>query len=258
MVNRHWGLNRDPFAPGRGPFVETPGAQEAVERLVHVVESGDRRVKLSAPAGSGKSRILAEVAHRLRGPTRRVARVSAAPDLDAVAREFAERLGVRSRTPGEAPHGWRKLAEAVRLCRWQKLGVVLVVDDSQEAGPGVDWSRLARIDPHPATRLTLIVSGRASADGEAADPWELAVRLPAMSRTETAHYLECRLVDAGRVGPTFTPRAVTRLHGLTGGLPGGVDRLASLALVGGAVRRLEMISPEVVEGVAAECLPAGR
>ena len=38
--------------------------------------------------------------------------------------------------------------------------------------------------------------------------------------------------------------------------PRGVDRLASLALMAGALQRLERVGPEVVAGVARACLPA--
>ena len=45
-----------------------------------------------------------------------------------------------------------------------------------------------------------------------------------------------------------------RLHARSAGVPRGLDRLASLALLAGAVQRLEILSPEVVEGVARECV----
>ena len=58
---------------------------------------------------------------------------------------------------------------------------------------------------------------------------------------------------AGRAEPTFTPRALNVLHACSGGVPRGVARLGSLALMAGAVRGLEMITPEIIEGVALEC-----
>jgi hypothetical protein len=40
------------------------------------------------------------------------------------------------------------------------------------------------------------------------------------------------------------------------GIPRGLDRLGSLALMAGALRGLEIITPEVVEGAARECTPS--
>jgi type II secretory pathway predicted ATPase ExeA len=90
-------------------------------------------------------------------------------------------------------------------------------------------------------------------------PWQLAIRIPALTRSETARYLDEKLAAAGRPETVFTPRALSRLYDISGGIPRGIDRLGSLALMAGAARGLEMITPEVVTGVAAECsTPLGR
>ena len=145
------------------------------------------------------------------------------------------------------------------LSRVQKQHVVLVVDDAQmlEARADVrDLERLARIDPHPETRLSLIVAvseaGEMMASGSS--DWLLAIRLLPLTRSETLQYVGEKLAEAGRRDPVFSPRALTRLHDLTGGVPRGLDRLASLALMAGAARGLERIGPDVLEGVARECL----
>jgi type II secretory pathway predicted ATPase ExeA len=66
-------------------------------------------------------------------------------------------------------------------------------------------------------------------------------------------YLAAKLARAGCTEPLFTPRATTRLHALSGGVPRRIDRLAVLCLIAGAVRGLEAVLPEVVDGVAGEC-----
>ena len=258
MVGRYWGLSQDPFMPGGGPFVSCPGHSEAVERLVYAVESGERMASLRAPAGLGKTRVVAETLRRLRSPQRKLARVESPSEEVALWEVLAGRIGARSRAAHTSASAWRCLEDAVRLCRWQGQGVVLVVDHAQFAGPSADWRRLAHIDLQPATRLTLIVVGREVEWGEeGAESWELAIRLPPLSRDETTLYLEAKLADAGRAEPTFTPRAVTRIQALAGGVPRGVDRLASLALMAGAARRLEIVTPDVVDGVERECTTRG-
>ena len=99
--------------------------------------------------------------------------------------------------------------------------------------------------------------GRGPAEGMPdPGPWGLAIRLQPLTRSEAERFLTAKLAAAGRDEPAFTPRAITRLHALSAGVPRGLDRLASLALMAGAVRRLEMIPAEVVEGVARECVGA--
>ena len=86
------------------------------------------------------------------------------------------------------------------------------------------------------------------------------IRLPALTRSEAEQYLAAKLAAAGRDEPTFTPRALNRLHACSLGIPRGLDRLASLALMAGALRGLEIVTPDLIEGVTQECtLPtAGR
>ena len=258
MVGRHWGLTHDPFADGAGPFVETPGHREAAERLVHAIEVGERLVAVDAPAGLGKSRVLDHVLGRCRDPSRRIARVSAPVDGAGLLAGLAEGLGVRLPAAVGRSAAWKGLADAVRVCRFAGQSVVLAVDDAHvldRPADRHDLLRLPHLDAHPSARLTVVMMGRDSEEADPGpDPWGLAIRLAPLSRSETGLYLEAKLAGAGRAEVAFTPRAVTRLQALCGGVPRGLDRLASLALMAGAVRGLEIITPDVVEGAARECV----
>ena len=77
----------------------------------------------------------------------------------------------------------------------------------------------------------------------------LPARLKRLTRSETVAYLAGKLRGAGRNenDEVFTPRALTRLHAASEGIPRTIDRLALLALMSGAARGLEMITPEIVE-----------
>ena len=260
MWLRHWNLTRNPFDDRRVTFVETPKHTEAVSRLVHTIESAGRSARLLAGPGLGKSRVLARAIEATRSPTRRVARANGLTDGADLFATLATGLG--SRLVPDAPRStaWRALAEAARLCRWQGLHVVLAIDDCQglrEGADRLDLDRLDHLDPDPATRLTVLRVGRPSEQTD--DPslgitWDLAVRLGPLTRSEAGNYLASKLDDAGRPEPAFTPRALTRLHSLSGGIPRGLDRLATLALMATAVRGLEMVPSEVVEDASRECL----
>jgi hypothetical protein len=47
---------------------------------------------------------------------------------------------------------------------------------------------------------------------------------------------------------------VTRLHAWSEGVPRGLNRFATLALMAGAIQGLEVIPPDVVDAVARESL----
>lgn len=259
-VATHWQLAADPFAPAsRGPFIAVPGHAEAVARLRHVVESGDKLGKLEAPAGLGKSVVLTEALRQLRHPARRIARCTAAIDGAHLYASLAGGLTGRRLGAIARHHAWTALRDAARLAGRQRLSVVLAVDDAHTlAGPADqdDRHRLAALGEITGTPTTVLLAGRPDHLEEAtateAD-WLLTIRLPALSRDEAEAYLRARLEAAGRIGMVFTPRAVTRLHAIAGGVPRGLDRLASLALAAGAWQGSEAVTPEIVEAVANEC-----
>ncbi len=152
---------------------------------------------------------------------------------------------------------WRALAEAVRLCHWQKCHVILLIDDAHalsEPTDRLDLSRLVHLDPHPSARLTVIQSIRAT-DEPPIPPadWLLAIRIPPLTCSETHRYITTKLEAAGRTEPAFGPRALVRLHDLSGGSPRAIDRLATLALRGAAASGLERVPPDLIDAVALEC-----
>lgn len=256
MTRRHWKLTRDPFAGPSPAYVALPPHEEAVARLLHAIEAGDRSAVLDAGPGLGKTVVLRETLARTRHPGRRIALVSGPPDGLALWQALATALGMAVSDRGGA---WSALRDALRLCRLRGQGVVLAIDDAHLLAdrPVVDHlDHLAHLDPHPSARVTILRVGRPP-DGDLAAEggWGLRVGLGPLTRSEAERYLLARLSAAGRTEPTFTPRAVSALHALSGGVPKGLDRLASLALMAGALRGLEVVGPEVIGDVLLECAP---
>lgn len=257
---RHWKLTRDPFLDGPSPYVSTPAHDEAVARLVDAMTSHQRRALLVAPGGLGKTRVLEEALSQSRAPGRRVARVVSPIDGGALFAGLAQQLGAVTPPDLSRSLAWRALCDAVRLCRWQRLHVVLTVDDCQDVmspADHLDVERLVHVDPHPDARLTVVQIYRGAMEPLHPHGWTLAIRLEPLTRNESQMYVERKLTAAGRSEPTFTPRAIHRLHACSEGVPQGLDRLGSLALMAGALQGLEMVTPEVVDNVVSECHGAG-
>ena len=257
MWLRHWHLVRDPFCGPQSQYVPTSGHEEAIARLVAAIEASERSAALRSEAGLGKTVVLNQAIASTRHPGRKFARVTAPIDGDALIAGLAAGLGRAVAPKAGRSEAWRTLVDALRLCRWQKLHAVLVVDDVHCLADRDDrraLEHLARIDAHPQSQVTVVCVGREGADPSAlADGWRTRVRLPALLRSETERYVIEKLGAAGRSEPTFTPRAFACLHALTAGVPRGIDRLASLALMAGAGRGIEVVTPEVLRDVAHEC-----
>ena len=255
MWKRHWKLTREPF-PGGIPYISNRSHDEAVARLVDTIETGGRRATVRAAAGLGKSSVLMRALAVTRGPSRRQAKVVSPSDGASLFVGLAEGLGLRVAAGLGRSSSWRALCDAARLCRAQGLQVVLAVDGSQsliDPADRLDLERLSSLDTHPDGRLTVLDVGRPSVDEPSTHPWELAIRVDPLTRGDAERYLSAKLSAAGRDEPTFTPRALNRLHAWSGGNPSGLDRLASLALMAGAWRGIEVVTPDIIDGVAQEC-----
>src|SRR6185312_11927450 len=100
-----------------------------------------------------------------------------------------------------------------------------------------DLGRLAQIDPHPAARIAVLRVGRGREPGAVVKAWDLAVRLQPLTRSESGAYVQAKLARAGATEAIFAPKALLLLHQRARGVPRGLDRLASLALLVGATRR---------------------
>jgi hypothetical protein len=255
---RHWGIGRDPFSELDSPYVSLPSHDEAVARLVHVIERSQRRAVLTAAAGMGKSTVLRKALVETQSTRRRFARVPCPWQGGHLFTLLAERLGERvGREPG-GTGSWRALERVIRISALEGVHVVIAVDDCDDAGSKElrrELDSLVRFGSTSGTKPTIIEVGGTDQHCQI-DPgiaWGLVVGLEPLTRSEAERYLRTKLVAAGCIGPVFTPRAITRLHCLSRGVPRGLEQLASLSLSAGAVRGLEMILPDLVDGVADAC-----
>jgi type II secretory pathway predicted ATPase ExeA len=245
----HWNLVRDPFVPGSGPYVATPGHEEAVARLVHAIDAGERRASLVAESGLGKTLVLMTALARAKTPGLRVASAVAPVDGPSMMVSLARSLRLRVDPESSPARSWRVLVDAARLIRAQRGRLVLAIDsaeglDTPEARRDVD--RLAHLDPGPEPVVTLIDVSR-PIDGPAQGPAdEFPVPLGPLTRGEASAYVATKLRLAGRHEPAFTPRGLTCLHSLAEGVPGRIDRIARLALREGGREGADRVGEEIL------------
>jgi general secretion pathway protein A len=241
---RHWNLVRDPFPSSGGPYVATPGHDEAVARLVHAIRTGERLVSLQGESGAGKTTVLARALSVVRSPGLRIASINSPVSGQAIAREFVRSLRLRS---GKSD-AWSDLADAVRLIRAQAARLVLAIDGAEVLEAQESTRHLAMLR-HLDPIVTVVVTMPPDSVDPAGDPFP--VPLSPLTRGEASQYLAMRLGQAGRDAPAFTPSGMTALHALTDGIPRRLDRLAGLTLRAAALERIDRIGEEIVEGIAA-------
>jgi type II secretory pathway predicted ATPase ExeA len=251
-------MRQSPFRDCLDPrfFYQGPTHDEALARLHYLVEQHRRLGLLMGPAGSGKSLLLEVLAARLRRSGRSVAQ------LGLVGMEPAEMLAMLAaqlgcHLDGAEPlaAGWRALTDRLAQQRYQQIDTAILLDDAdQAAGPLLPHLlRLAKLQPGPSSRLTLILAGRRERMGRLGEPIlglaELRIDLEPWQPDDVEGFLHTSLQKAGCPDAVFAPPAVTRLCELSHGIPRQVRQLADLALLAGAGRNLEQIDADVLQSV---------
>jgi type II secretory pathway predicted ATPase ExeA len=254
----HWGLARHPFAGPDSPFVSVPAHAGAVARLTHAIETAQPLITLTAEAGLGKSTVLRQALSAVSSPWRRLALVNRFAESAPLLSTLARRLGEPVEREPSRQMLLSAISRACRLAGLQRFHVVLAIDDWHSGGPAnlrQDVAALLRMRESAAAGLTAICVDREERlDSAAPIGWTaLAIGLEPLTRSQTERFLTEKLARAGSAEPIFTPRAITRLHGWSKGVPREAERLATFALTAGAARGLEAIAPDLVDEAAASC-----
>jgi AAA domain len=260
---RHWRLARDPFESADSPYVSLPQHDEAVARLVYAIDRAERFIDVLAEAGLGKTTVVRRAIHEMRSPRRRWVVVNAPSGRASLLGLVADGLGLPFREGADPERVWRSLARAARSATAEGCHLVLVIDGwDDEVAPGTmkDLAALSAVGSAAGPPVSLIRVGRGT-PGELpdrSDPWVLAIGLDRLTRSQAAIYLDAKFAAAECRERVFTPRALTRLHSWSEGVPRGLEQLATFALMAGAVQGLEVVSPEVIDGVAQQGLVAAN
>jgi type II secretory pathway predicted ATPase ExeA len=196
----------------------------------------------------------------LAGPRRRIVAVSCPRDGALLFTLLAERLGQRVGREPTRLAAWRALERAIRVASLQGEQVVVIVEDCDEQVDATvrnDLDLLGQLGSTTSAGLTIIQLERTDQEpGPAARmAWAPRIGLNRLTRSEVEHYLTTKIHWAGTAERLFTPRAISRIQALSLGVPRGIEQLASISLMAGAVRGLEVINPELVDAAALECWP---
>ena len=219
MYANYWGLAEIPFQNTLETrwFYESPGHEEALARLIFLIEQHRRCGVLSGPPGSGKSLVL----ELLRRETLRTgAEVAVVDVIGHGSREMLwEILASLGRSPGidDSLHRlWRRLHDHILANRAARVPLVLMVDHLDRAQPDcvIAVERLQHLSAGGHSGLTLVLGvGNDRAAGLAQtlrDISDLRIELVALDRGQTQQYVETLLERAGADRPLFDPAAFDR------------------------------------------------
>lgn len=258
MYLAHWGLREAPFSPRLDPraFHASPVHNEALARLLFLVDERRRVGLLLGESGTGKSLLLATLARELRATTPNVAVLNLlGTDPQGFLWGVSAALGANPDVQANTHELWRTVTDQIAAARYQQLPTVLLLDDADRASRECQTAvlRLAHADLAPEARFTLVLASRLNTsqrlDRRLLELAELRVDLVPWEEVDTAAFVHEALARAGRSEPAFEEGALARLHLLAQGIPRHVCQLAELALVAGAGEHLRRIDAATLEAV---------
>jgi general secretion pathway protein A len=261
MYADYWGLDEIPFTNTLDTrwFYDSPGHDEALARLIFLVEQHRRCGVLSGLAGTGKSLIL-ELLRR--EAVRTAAEVVLLDVLGLGSRELTwDILAALGKSAGtdDSPHRlWRRLEDHVRVNCDARTPLVLVLDHLDRAQPDclAAIERLQHLSGVANSGLTLVLGvGNDLAAGQAEllrDISDLRIEVVPLDRGQTQQYVETLLERAGADRPLFDSPAFDRLFDETGGIPRQINRLSDLALLAGMADQVPRIDEGLIATVAEE------
>ncbi len=283
MYAAHFGLSQDPFsiAPDPRYLFMSERHREALAHLLYGVTGGTQAtggtgggfVLLTGDIGTGKTTIcrcfLAQIP-----PDCHVAyifnpKLSVPELLQSICDEF--HIAVAPGTSGIA--SVKDYIDALNAFLLQSHAAgqnsVLIIDEAQNLAADVleQLRLLTNLETNERKLLQIVLIGQPELRELLARPEleQLAQRviarfhLDALTPAETMQYIGHRLVVAGHSGALpFQPRALRRIHQLTGGVPRRINLLCGRALLGAWATGVASVDRQVLDKAASEVFGPGE
>ncbi len=250
---RHWPFERT-FAADR--FFLTPNHEEALARLLFLVEEFRQTGIVMGPTGSGKTFLLKRLQQRAERLGRQVV-CSEATGLDGY--ELISQIAFGCHVPcdpdASAAKIWSCLNAKFAALTLVRQPLVILIDhfDLVEFSCQQTVCRLRQLADSCGLKLTVILATRDRIIPAALlDIVELKIDLVPWSSAEMAQFITTSIALAGSSEILFTDEALRSLHVLTKGIPTNVVALCNLTLLAAMGAEEKLITSELVQAAADE------
>lgn len=266
MYTQYYGLTDRPFqlTPDARFWFDSRTHKKAMAYLGYGLAQGEGFITVTGEIGAGKSTLVAHLLATIdRERLNAISLVSTQVEGDDMLRLAALGMGIGVDGAAKA-----QLLDRIeqRLVEEAAKGkrTLLIVDEAQTLPTSAleELRMLSNFTAQGRALIQIFLLGQPEFQGRlAADPGLEQLRqriiathhLDAMEANEVEPYLVHRLAVAGWDGrPAFDAAAYPAIHRHTGGIPRRINQLANRLLLYGAVERLERISGDAVEAVAAD------
>ena len=235
-----------------------PSYEEALSRLLYLVEHGRPYGVVRGPAGTGKTPLL----QCLMGELRRVGQECGFLDLRrASAEDFAWRIACELGTAppgGDVHRQWWLVEDALQGRALAGRATILVLDHlgEQDRSLHQQLERLFAFADSCAGWCTVLGAARSeqsSRDASVQHRFDLRIELGPLSMEETHQYFRQLAEISGCA--TFDDESVQMLHELSGGTLRALTALGRLAILARSSEAAPQVTAEIISLVASEISP---
>jgi len=256
MYAPYWRLSDTPFTSRVDPraYVETPAHEEAMARLLYLIEQRRHCGVLLGERGSGKSMLFQTLARHLR----RTQTTVIAEDLLGlggleVAWNIANQLGCPIGVNSPVPSLWRALQDGLEGNCSAGRSTIILLDHVDRSAP--DCQGILHRLIHSTLPLAGYVTVLLGLRNDHLAPFlpllrevsELRIELGSLNASETRQYVLGLLDRVGGREQLFDPDVWELLHQFSGGNPREIHRICDLALVAGMSEEASSISRRHLE-----------
>jgi type II secretory pathway predicted ATPase ExeA len=257
MYLEHWELQKTPFGnvPTRNIFYRSPQHEEALRRLLYVIEHRKGVAMLTGEVGCGKTTIIRALSDFLDQDRYHLQTISnpALQPIDLI-RAIVLKLG------GHAENGSKtvlleQLYQLLNHNAQNGISTVLAIDEAHVIGNSAtldELRMLLNLQSDDEFLITLILLGQPPLLKNISELQPLKERISIKYNLEpldvqnTLNYVIHRLKCAGASRGIFSREAIEVLHDYTGGLPLRINNLCDRCLLIGLMHQARIVDSKVV------------
>lgn len=266
MNKREWSLHESPpdTVLGRSAIYEGTAQEEALSRLLFIIEQHRRNGLLFGPPGCGKSLLLQTLSRIVRRSARELAVVDVhGRSADETLWELAGGLGIAVRYAERGLALWQRVQDHFLANHSAEFPSVLVLDHADQGVDGADVlvSRLIHL-ARQGRGLTLILAVRANHLSELTESLreatDIRVELRWLDRRQTGEFVRSVFHAPDHGVPAFSETAIDRLHALTGGSPRLLTLLCDMSILSALANDESIVSDQAIFSAAADLQITGN
>ncbi|MFN0198783.1 MAG: ExeA family protein, partial [Planctomycetaceae bacterium] len=273
MYQRYWGFKFAPFRNTHDPvwYYSSPAHEEALARLLYVIEQNHQLGWLYGPSGTGKSFLLNVLLDQLKRAAYHTTYLDVAGvDAEELIWKLSAHWQIAPSLGESVRHLWRRVQDQLDAWQFSAEPGVILLDHFDRADSSclayVDRLLQLRSSAAPSCTLILAVERLGFSDQlpasklkhRAADHFDLEIAATGIEEDEVSDYIESRLRIAGSRKNPFGVDAVSEIASISDGNPARINQLCELSLLAAMGNGLTLIEDDLVVSVAEELMHARR